>query len=432
MRSATAASFALVCLAGTAIGQISFGTPSNLAAPERPAGLASGDFNADGFIDLAVTTDNVDKISIFNGSAAGLTGPTSVFTGAGTGPDDLIASDVDGDGDLDLVVALKGADQVRLYTNAFGFFTAGASVAVGAEPADLAAGDLDADGDTDFATANRDGASVSVLRNDAGVLASWATIANADEVKGVAIAQLTGSAALDIAFTSPRTRQTFVLSGNGAGAFAQAQVIAAPVVYRPEGIVAADVSGDGLADLAVTLSDDAITNVVGIYTQGGGTLIAGPTFTTGGLNASGIAAADLDVDGDVDLAAGNTDSGTVVWLTNISNIVGGPLPTFTSGAPIATGAGVDRVLLADLDNNGSADAAVSNTDSNTVTVFLNARAGGPCSPADLTGDGQIDSGDLDAYITAFLAAAASADLTGDGQVDSGDLAAFIGLFLAGC
>jgi hypothetical protein len=93
---------------------------------------------------------------------------------------------------------------------------------------------------------------------------------------------------------------------------------------------------------------------------------------------------------------------------------------------------VDRVLLADLDNNGSADAAVSNTDSNTVTVFLNARAGGPCSPADLTGDGQIDSGDLDAYITAFLAAAASADLTGDGQVDSGDLAAFIGLFLAGC
>jgi hypothetical protein len=59
------------------------------------------------------------------------------------------------------------------------------------------------------------------------------------------------------------------------------------------------------------------------------------------------------------------------------------------------------------------------------------RAGG-CCPADLTGDGEVDSGDLSAFVTAFLAQSAAADLTGDGQVDSGDLAAFVGLFLAGC
>jgi hypothetical protein len=53
-------------------------------------------------------------------------------------------------------------------------------------------------------------------------------------------------------------------------------------------------------------------------------------------------------------------------------------------------------------------------------------------PADLTGDGQVDSGDLAAFITAFLAQDPLADLTGDGQVDSGDLAQFITLFLAGC
>jgi hypothetical protein len=53
--------------------------------------------------------------------------------------------------------------------------------------------------------------------------------------------------------------------------------------------------------------------------------------------------------------------------------------------------------------------------------------------ADLTGDGEVDSGDLALFITAFLAGDANvADLTDDGQVDSGDLALFIQLFLAGC
>jgi hypothetical protein len=51
--------------------------------------------------------------------------------------------------------------------------------------------------------------------------------------------------------------------------------------------------------------------------------------------------------------------------------------------------------------------------------------------ADLTGDGVIDSGDLGAFITAFLANDPSADVTNDNQVDSGDLATFVTLFLAG-
>jgi glucose/arabinose dehydrogenase len=58
----------------------------------------------------------------------------------------------------------------------------------------------------------------------------------------------------------------------------------------------------------------------------------------------------------------------------------------------------------------------------------------PCDcAADLTGDGEVDSGDLSLFVTAFLAGDAGvADLTGDGQVDSGDLGLFIQLFLAGC
>ena len=53
-------------------------------------------------------------------------------------------------------------------------------------------------------------------------------------------------------------------------------------------------------------------------------------------------------------------------------------------------------------------------------------------PAELTGDGQVDSGDLSAFINAFLVGDFVADANCDGEVDSGDLAIFIDLFVAGC
>ena len=48
----------------------------------------------------------------------------------------------------------------------------------------------------------------------------------------------------------------------------------------------------------------------------------------------------------------------------------------------------------------------------------------PC-PADLNGDGNVDSGDLGLLIAAWNTADASADINGDGNVDSGDLGLLI-------
>lgn len=52
--------------------------------------------------------------------------------------------------------------------------------------------------------------------------------------------------------------------------------------------------------------------------------------------------------------------------------------------------------------------------------------------ADITGDGEVDSGDLSAFVAAFLVGDPLADVSGDGQVDSGDLSVFVVAFLAGC
>ncbi|MFT5423665.1 MAG: subtilisin-like proprotein convertase family protein [Phycisphaerales bacterium] len=62
----------------------------------------------------------------------------------------------------------------------------------------------------------------------------------------------------------------------------------------------------------------------------------------------------------------------------------------------------------------------------TITVF------GTGCPADLNGDGILDSGDIQAFIALFLAGDLAADLNGDGIVDNGDIGDFVLAFLAGC
>ena len=55
----------------------------------------------------------------------------------------------------------------------------------------------------------------------------------------------------------------------------------------------------------------------------------------------------------------------------------------------------------------------------------------PC-PADLNGDSIVDQGDIQSFITLFLAGDAAADLNGDTVVDQGDIQSFIAFFLEGC
>jgi len=55
-----------------------------------------------------------------------------------------------------------------------------------------------------------------------------------------------------------------------------------------------------------------------------------------------------------------------------------------------------------------------------------------CSPADLTGDGELDFFDVSAFLTAFGSMDPIADLTNDGVWDFFDVSAFLSAFAAGC
>jgi hypothetical protein len=233
-----------------------------------------------------------------------------------------------------------------------GSFTSSSTLDVQGSPRSVAAGDLDGDGDVDLAVANRAADTVLILQND------------------------------------------------GAGNFTNGDTVA--VGDAPESVAAADLDGDGDLDLAVvTAGPNALTNSVSVYqNDGSGTFTTLGTAVVVGSTPFSVIAADLDGDGDMDLAVANQTSGTISTLENNGSGV------FTDfGAAVAVGAGASAVTAADLDGDGDLDLASANATANTVSILQNDGSGG------FTALGAaVDVGSGPAFVTA-------ADLDGDGDLD---------------
>jgi hypothetical protein len=421
-RTAVAALSAGLALSSAAFAAPSLDAPSSIPVAQRPAGVASADFNGDGIADLAVVADTIDRIDVFFGNGDGSFGAAMpIFTGGGSGPDGLAAADVNGDGQQDLVVVLDNISQVRAYINAGGFFSAGASSATGQNPVSIAAADLDNDGDVDFVTANRDSNSFTVITNTGGVFSS-ADFAAGDEPRYAAPIDLAGDGVPEIAVSNSRDRAIAIHGGAG---YAVQQVISVGGVVRPEGLAVADLDNDGDLDLAAALSDDLFSRA-GTYMNTGGVLGAQVAVPTNGANSSQILAADLDMDGDADLVVTNQDSGSISIIENTGGVFG-------AGVAVAAGTRPSHMASADFDGNGSPDLAVSNRDSNNTLIYLNAAAGA-CNAADLAEPfGQLTFADINAFLAAFNAQDAAADLAAPlGSWTFADITAYLGAFAAGC
>ena len=356
-------------LVGAASAQFAFDAPVASAVGNQPEGVVIADLDGDGDRDMAVASDAPDKVSIlFNTGNGGFAAPVVVLTGGGTSPHALVAGDLDGDGDTDLAVTLKNINQVRVLRNDGGVFVNAGSTAVGADPRALTAGDLDGDGDLDLVTGNRDGNSATVLLNGGAASFVASTLAIAGEVRDVAVGRFDADADLDLAVSNQDLRRIELRLNNGAGAFVAGANLTMGQV-RPEGLVAADLDGDGDTDIATAGSGGGLNVAVVFAHDGAGGFSGASFFATGGLDPSAIAAADLDVDGDLDLVTANTDSSTLSLLPNAGNA------TFGAATVLASG-GVPQALAAgDLDGNGGADLAVTREGPGDVAVLFNQNGG---------------------------------------------------------
>jgi FG-GAP-like repeat len=202
-------------------------------------------------------------------------------------------------------------------------------------------------GNVDVLLGNGDGTFGTPISTPLGVVSQTNSIASGD---------FSGDGKLDVAGAIGVQN----LLGNGNGTF-QPDVrytLGATV----QDIVPADFNGDGILDLAVDNSDASLGQVSVFLGNGDGTFQT-PTNLAVGVGSLGIAVADINSDGKVDLVVG-TSSGFSVWLGNGDG-------TFSPGVTVpvmGATAFASNVAVADFNNSGHPGVAVATK--NSVFVFL--------------------------------------------------------------
>jgi hypothetical protein len=325
---------------------------------------------------------------------------------AGIEPRSIAAADLDGDTDQDLAVANQGAANMTILKNTgSGNFVVPSSSPepVGNFSQSVVAGDLDGDGDQDLAVANFGDSNVTILKNNGtGDFHEAATSPEAADSgpRSIVLARLDGDADLDLAVANESSNNVTILKNTGTGNFREPATSPEPANGGPASIAAANLDGDADQDLAVASFN--ISKVTILRNGGSGNFTqpaSSPEAVGGGPRY--VAAADLDGDGDQDLATANEDSGNVTILKN------GGTGDFLEppSSPEPAEAGPRALAVADFEGDGDRDLAVANA-SNTVTILRNGGSGNFVEP--------VSSPELSSGTPTAVAAA---DLDGDADPD---------------
>jgi uncharacterized repeat protein (TIGR01451 family) len=293
-------------------GAGAFTTKSTPAAGSGANWIAVGDFDGDGILDIAVAnagSTGAGGVSILLGNGDGtFTLRSSLNTGSG--PFALTTGDFNADGHLDLAVSNTNDATVTILLGVGdGTFMNTATLVVGSLPQVIVAGDFNEDGNLDLAVANGSASTVSVLLGDGlGGFGAQTTfpVGGSGQPIGLITADLNGDGHLDLAAVN--LGDVAILLGTGTGAFT---LHANPGGTGTSDLIAGvvgDYNGDGILDLVV--SDRTAGEAFLFPGTGSGNFGAALTFTTA-VGAFGVATADFNGDGGLDLAVANGSANNV-------------------------------------------------------------------------------------------------------------------------
>lgn len=344
------------------VGDGTFAAPVAIAGSADASWVGAIDANRDGNVDILYGCPSAAELRIaMSNGIGGFNAPTAATPGW---MDPCLLGDFNRDGITD-IVATSGASYRVFLGSGTSLFTALAPVGLVGPSAirALTAGDWNRDGKLDLAVSTDTGVSRYLGFGD-GTFTSAATFLSGHSVFGGAFADVNRDGWPDLvvsdAGTSPVGANTpqgvTVLPGDGLGNFGSPLLF--PSLDVAKSIAVADVNRDGRPDVVAKNSFSPDQQTVSVLLGDGGGNLGARTDYGANSNALGMALADLDRDGRIDVAGAGQGN---------------------NGAP----AGIVSVLRGAI--GGSFGSLGAKTDYGNVGVFATATDG-----ADVNGDGKAD------------------------------------------
>jgi hypothetical protein len=201
-----------------------FTVAGSFASGSAPYDVVAGDWNGDGYLDLAALNNGGTLLVYTNKGLSGAalapaTFVTSQTVTVGSGPRSATTEDVNMDGRVDILVANFGGSTVTVITNAggtAGLFAVASSPATGAGDISIAGGDFNQDGFPDFVTVNYTAGTLSIMTNNgSGSFSAWQTpsIGAASTAYGVAAGAVTAAGLPGIMVANYSTSKVTLLTG---------------------------------------------------------------------------------------------------------------------------------------------------------------------------------------------------------------------------
>lgn len=360
-------------------------------------GAVKGNVTAASTTSLTVTTDTgttYAPLSVLN-TASGYTGLSSKFfnptfvnnyfipgginfkpkvdfaTGVRSSPHNVISVDMDGDGKPDLAVLNSGDDSVsgnvKVYLNV-------------STPGTLSS------------------SSFSLV----------ATYTALNFPSGIKMADVNGDGKPEIIISRRESREMFVFrntSSLGSISFAAADSFSTGV-FKPNIVAAGDFDGDGLIDMAATVTDSGRVVVLrNTYSGGGLSFAAAVDYPA--PKALGICVGDWNNDGKTDIAVIDTVVNNISVFRNTATAGTIDAGSFASPVVIASGADPIDLQTGDIDGDGNLDLIYSNSFSDRISVIRNTSSSGAIS---FSSPVTFNTGTLPIGI-------ATGDINGDGKID---------------